>query len=594
MNAVRRFVGLFRNSPTFGRDRANLISGFTIGTTALVLNVAILCMVLPLMLDPNDRDFRMLTQNIEFGQLLGLILMGGATAFATLLIPMRLGTVFIGPRIGRYFDQIVLSGISPMRFLIGKVTSQNLFLAIALFLLLPWLVLVLALGGLEGPVFLGNLILVWLYCMMLAMVMLWLSLHMNEILAMGVLMCVAAICCGLGCAPFPVQPFVITPFPALMHSVYKAVELTNFDDSQGYFGVFVSCVAGMSVVTAMAFAGIYLGPLYGIIRDNSTFGEVVKAGDSKRKRWLRFRLHIQRPSEIAFFYENRGDTFRRHEGLVRWSTTMLCLLLPLTLAWMLFFSSFEKSFPAMIGNSWRQWWIFEFHVICHVLHGLGLVVAVFLFSHARNTTYMRLPFLFGWRPKVAQLDWMGFALILFLATTAAIGVPMVFNLVVAAPAGSTVFPDQKYVTEGEALDYLRVSIEGTLALSVAAVTIYLLQRTACLFSWLKSGAMIGVAAFYMIFVCAIPAFAGIFTYEMLRSPDLAVIREFARPVATMSPFVMLLNLYRESPQSWHDVSSLPFYLYHFFIASICVPLMWFRSRKLQREYAVVPATEVRS
>ena len=171
MSALRSFFHLFRNSPTFGRDRANLISGFTIGTTALALNTSVLIMVLPLMLDPNDRDFQMLTQNIEFGQLLGLILMGGATAFATLLIPMRLGAVFMGPRVGRYFDQIVLSGISPLRFLIGKVTSQNLFLALVLFLLLPWFVLVLALGGLHLGVFLGNLILVWLYCMMLAMLM---------------------------------------------------------------------------------------------------------------------------------------------------------------------------------------------------------------------------------------------------------------------------------------------------------------------------------------------------------------------------------------------------------------------------------------
>jgi hypothetical protein len=123
MNAVRRFWGLFQNSPTFGRDRANLISGITIGTTALALNGVILMMVLPLMLDPNDRDFRQLTENMEFGQLLGLILVGGATAFATVLIPMRLVTVFMAPRIGRYFDQIVLSGITPLRFLIGKATS---------------------------------------------------------------------------------------------------------------------------------------------------------------------------------------------------------------------------------------------------------------------------------------------------------------------------------------------------------------------------------------------------------------------------------------------------------------------------------------
>ena len=594
MNAVRRFFGLFRNSPTFGRDRANLISGFTVGTTALVLNTAILIMVLPLMMDPNDRDFRTLTQNIEFGQLLGLILMGGATAFATMLIPMRLGTVFMGPRIGRYFDQIVLSGITPLRFLIGKVTSQNLFLALALFLLLPWFVLVLALGGLEAPVFLGNLILVWLYCMMLAMVMLWLSLHMNEILAMLMLMFVAAILCGLGCAPFPVQPFVVTPFPALMHSVYRAVGATDIDSTQTYFSAFASCAVGMSVITCMAFAGIYLGPLYGIVRDNSTFGEVVKPGDSRRKRRFRFRLHIQRPSEIAFFYENRGNTFRRHEGLVRWGSTIIFLLLPAVMAWTLFVSSQVRMIPNMTGNSWEQWWAAEFHVICHVFHGFAMLIAVFLFSHAKNSTYLRLPVLFGWKPKVAHLDWIGFGLILFFSTSAAIGVPLVFNLAVAAPAGTTVFPERYVHDGGNTVDYLRVSIEGTLALSVAAVTVYLLQRTICLYAWLKSAAMMIVAMVYVGLVCIIPAVVGIFGYEMLRYPQYAAFRDVAMPVAAISPFVFLMNLYKESPQEWHGVSTLPFYVVHSVIMVACVLLMWHRSRRLQLDYPSPPVKEVRS
>ncbi|MDA1249527.1 MAG: hypothetical protein O2820_09910 [Planctomycetota bacterium] len=77
MNAFRRFIDLFRDSPTYGRDRANLISGFSIGLTALLLNGAVMMLVLPLMLDPNDRDFRDITENVEFGQLLALILLGG-------------------------------------------------------------------------------------------------------------------------------------------------------------------------------------------------------------------------------------------------------------------------------------------------------------------------------------------------------------------------------------------------------------------------------------------------------------------------------------------------------------------------------------
>ena len=144
------------------------------------------------------------------------------------------------------------------------------------------------------------------------------------------------------------------------------------------------------------------------------------------------------------------------------------------------------------------------------------------------------------------------------------------------------------------MDYLRVSIEGTLALSVAAVTLYLHQRTVCLYSWLKTTAMMAIAAFYACFVCTAPAVVGIFSYEMLRSSDSAFIDQIAMPVAAMSPLIMLMNLYRESPQGWHEVSSLPFYIFHFVIAAACVFLMSRRSRKLQSEYVTVPAREVRS
>ena len=271
MNAVRRFLGLFRNSPTYGRDQASLISGWNIGLAGLVLNGTILMTLLPLMLDPNDPGWQMITESMEFGQILGLILLGGATVFATLLIPMRLTGVFMGPRIGRYFDQIVLSGITPLRFLIGKVTSQNLFLGLVLFLLLPWLVLVLALGGLEWTTFLANLFLVWLYCIMLAVVMLWLSLYFNEVLAMLLVVGAGILLCALGCAPIPYQPFVVTPFPALLQGVYSASGMIEDEYFRSFSSVFASCAFGMLTVTSMAIVAISVGPLYGIIRDNSTF-----------------------------------------------------------------------------------------------------------------------------------------------------------------------------------------------------------------------------------------------------------------------------------------------------------------------------------
>ena len=153
MNDVQRCVQLVGDSPTYMRDRANLLTGFTIGVTALLLNGVVLLFVYPFLAASANSS---VTDYLDFGQMMGLILLGGTSAFATALIPLRLATVFWEPRLGRYFDQVVLSGITPLRFVIGKALSQNLFLALILFLLIPYFVLSLTLGGVNFSFFLGN------------------------------------------------------------------------------------------------------------------------------------------------------------------------------------------------------------------------------------------------------------------------------------------------------------------------------------------------------------------------------------------------------------------------------------------------------
>ncbi len=587
MKAVRRFAELFRNSPTFGRDRANIISGITIGTTALLLNGVIMMMILPLMLDPDDIDFRMLTENMEFGQLLGLILLGGATAFATVLIPLRLASVFMAPRIGRYFDQIVLSGISPIRFLIGKVTSQNLFLALILFLLLPWFVLVLSLGGLEWPVFLGNLFLVWQYCMMLSLAMLWLSLYLNEVLAGLALLYVAAVLCAVGCAPLPWQPFVVTPFPALMYSVYSAVNLTDPELGGSYPGIFLACAAGMATVMAVSLGAIYLGPLYGITRDNSTFGEVVKAGDSKRRRRFRFRLHIQRPSELAFFYENRGDSFRKYEGLLRWGIALGFLLIAGTAAWSaLYFLMTRHYLPFIRAGNRLPWVAYEFHTLCHGVHGVALILAVFLFSHARNTTYQRLPVIFGWKMQVSRMDSAAFGLFLLISTAVTIGIPLWIEQSAAIPAGVTLFPTTEMQSEQHVrqLDYLRLSVEGTLALSLCGVAVYFLQRTLCLSLWMKSMAM-AVGALLYLAACITPMVLGAIIMEIPQLSANPLLKYNAPQLAMTSPVMFFLFLYQEGGPFFREgLSTAPFYLVQVSIIAACVIVMRPLGRRLRREY----------
>jgi len=591
MKAARRLVDLFRDSPTYGRDRANLISGFSIGTAGLLLNGAVLMLVLPLMLDPDDRSFRAITENVEFGQLLALILLGGATGFATVLIPLRLATVFWGPRTGRYFDQIVLSGISPLRFVIGKVISQNLFLGLILFLLLPYLVLSLTLGGVNLEVFLAGLFVVWLYCMTLALVTLWASLYLNELLAAALVIAAATTLSVLGCIPMRIQPFVLTPFPALIHPVFSSIPSFDGRIPADFFPVFIACAASMTALIGVSLFAIYLGPLFGIIRENSTFGEVVRSGDSKRKRWFRLRLHIQRPSEIAFFYENRSQAFRRNEGLIRWSITF-CGMLLLSCAAYWTCAYFMSTLMAGRGGAPLRWWIPTFHTLNLVIHGCGLVLAMFVFSHTKNSTYLRLPFIRGRTVEVSRLDTFAFLLFALASTGMAITMPYFVEQFIASPVGNSIFPDPTLVTRGRHVDYVRIAVEGIAVISAAGLVIYAFHRLVCLMTWTRSATFVVVGGLYFGFVCMLPVLFAVLWLEVPELRRIRPISDWAPQLGMASPFMVIMFLFNEIGSRFpRDVSTAPFYVVHGVLLGLSLLGIRRRGRRLREEYLTGPIRE---
>lgn len=588
MNAIRRFVNVVRDSPTFGRDRANLISGFSIGTAGLLLNAAVLLLVLPLMLDPDDRAFQIITESVGFGQLLVLILLGGASAFATLLIPLRLANVLWAPRLGRYFDQIVLSGITPLRFVIGKVTSQNLFLALILFLLLPYLVLGLTLGDVSWQSFLAGVFVLWLYCMTLAVVTLWVGLYVNDVLGAGCVIAGAALLAALGCIPISSQPFVLTPFPVLLYPVYASIPELGGSISLSFSTVFVSTIISMAALIGVALVGITLGPLFGIVRENSMFGEVVRAGDRSRKRWFRFRLHIQRPSEIAFFYENRSDAFRRWEAWIRWGATFTALLGSFAVAhW--FFGVVVFRVTSRVGNP-STW--YDYHATILTIHGFALALAAYLFSHAKNTTYLRLPIFPGKTAQVSRLDTIAFLMFWLFCGVASVCVPYAVNTYFAIPAGFTVFPTTSIYSHRDPIDFVRVVIEGNTLIAIAGLVVYAFQRLVCLLVWLKSVAFQIAALAYFCLGCMLPmiAAAGLAFIEDFQggtSPSLAVAL-----LVTASPIGALVNLFGEFGGNFpRDLPVAPFYIYH--AGLLAVTLLGIRSagRRVRPLYLTAPDEE---
>lgn len=588
---VTRLTSPFRDSPTFGRDRATLMSGLTIGMAGLILNAAILLTFAPLMADPNDPDFREITQNVEFGQLLSLILLGGATVLATILIPLRMISVLWGPRIGGYFDQIVLSGISPFRFLIGKVTSQNLFLALILFLLLPYFVLCLTLGGIAPVFFLCGLLLVWLHCMMIALLTLWAALYMNELIAAMIVGFATCWMGGLGLIPIPVPVFVFTPMPALIYPLFQHIPNLQGSIPTDYLTVFFSCLAGMSCLSLLALGGIYLGPLYGIVRDNSTFGEVVRPGDSKRKRWFRLRYHIQRPSEIAFFYENRSDRFRNWEGLLRWGAGLTAVIGIAALAYGIF-GYFVLNFLVANINRNSDWWVYELHATNLIFLGFGLAIAVILFSHARNTMYQRIRFGFGKTASITTLNLSSLALSFSLLVGTALVLPWLLHTEVTQPAGHDLFDFSESYGQYRPVNFHRVWLEGVAILLICGVTVSVIHHMFCQTIWVKAAAVLSTAGFYGVGIVLLPM---VVTFSFYNTPEIRQypqLHDLLPTIMTVSPaavFGFLFNeLGRNGPQ---NLSTTPFYVSHFVIMVLLLLRIRYVRRQVKATYLSGPQVE---
>ena len=587
--AIAHWFSVFTDSPTLRQDRSNLFSGFTVGTAALLLNGAVLCLIAPLMLDYNDRELQMITESLEFGQLIGLILLAGMTGIATALVPVRLFAVFWGPRLGRYFDQVVLSGISPVRFVAGKVISQNFFLGLCLCILLPYFVLSLALGGVDLVFVASAIALIWLYCMMLALVTLWISLYANELLASFNVVVLFGIFSALGFvpAPLPAPLFPVTPFPALAHSFYTGTDVFGgMFPVASYWTTYAWCAGGMLAICCLATFGIYLGPLYGIIRDNSTFGEVVRPGDAKKKKWFRMRHHIQRPSELAFFYENRPPLPFGSEGLVRWGLG-LGVNTVLSFGAYCLFVGFITWMISLRGGPPPGEFAYGFHVTTLVIHGVSVLLAAILFTHARNTTFQRVPFLGSLRARVSKLDTTCFVLVLLSSTTVASGLSFFVDRYLLGPIGVDLFPATVPAWQASLkIDFVRVATEGTAIISVAGILIYTILRCVALTTWLKPGAILASVGVYLGLFCVLPMIVGMLCVEVPELREIPALQANGPRFGMVSPMFSMASLFGETPSRAYPegLSRMPFFIAHGVGLVVLVLWYWRSGRKVRSTY----------
>jgi len=523
-------LGIF-DSPTLARDLWSLLSAWRVGFWFLVLNTALLVLLGFAVLLSSVESIgpaigpAAVSQHLGLGQFLTVLLLAGLAGLLTLLIPIRASGIFEAPRWGRYFDQLVLAGIRPERYFAGKILAMNVFFLMVMLAATPYAIFCLSLEGSRFGFFAWGVVTLWLYANLLTLCTLAASAYLHEIATVIAMLFAFGLLNSLALAPLPPFLGLLTPIPFLLEPIYAAAEavagsaglytpdivldIGDYTFLCGRLGFFLLGALSGSLLALLA---LLLGPIHCLLRENSTFGEIIMKGDSSRKKLLRRYYTLRRRAELAFFYENR------HPWLIRWELPIRYggLLLPLTAAILLAYAILHTHSTGLDPR--------PFHALNLAIFVVVLLAGIALFSCDKSVEIT--PLRAGpYTNTAGALDTACFFLIVAIATLCALGLPVLHTVLAGDPWWYGMdwngAQDWEHLFRAERLTRLY-----PLILAMAAEA-YALTRVLAMLTWSRAGGVL-LALFLLATLWVFPYAAAVGGLELATEYD------FAEPLIWLS------------------------------------------------------------
>ena len=190
------------------------------------------------------------------------------------------------------------------------------------------------------------------------------------------------------------------------------------------------------------------------------------------------------------------------------------------------------------------------------------------------------------------MDSVCFVLVLLLSTGMTLRFPAWFSSSLVGPSGLSEAVESYNDSRMTSANFVSVGWQGTIVLSVAAVTVYLLQRTLCLTMWMKSVSFFLVAVLYGVLICVLPMAFGLMMGEVHELREYQLLYRSGPTVAAASPATILGTLYWGRPNSFlYDPPSAMFCVVHGSLIFVSVLLLRRLSRTLRLEYLNAAAKE---
>ena len=193
------------DNPSAEQDARSILSAPKVGlwlgleVLAIVIATGAMLIVAP----AEEREFRDLLESVGTGGVLIDTTFLTITGLLALVVPFRASGLLEGPRWRGYLDQVITTGLSPLRYFAGKFAASQPFFLALLLASFPFVTLFGLLGGADwGRVFFGYLLL-YLYANLLLAVACALGSLLHEILAVLLTLTLAILGNMAAFLPFP-------------------------------------------------------------------------------------------------------------------------------------------------------------------------------------------------------------------------------------------------------------------------------------------------------------------------------------------------------------------------------------------------------
>ncbi|MEK7484554.1 MAG: hypothetical protein AABZ60_09530 [Planctomycetota bacterium] len=316
------------HSPTAFRGWKALLTGLKIGTLmsgthALVL----LCFGFIVLLCHEERSFRELFSEGTFGHLLVLSAMGGLFISISFAAIGHMAGMFDGVRFRGYFDQIVVTGISPLRYLSGQFLSGTATFLLMSLSMIPYFVFGETLGFGGWLWFSYGIFLIFFWGIVLMFLVSALTVFFHEVLSAFLTIAFAFGFGFLSLTPVPGLWGGITPIRYLVQPVISNLAGTGNTRDAGIFEtfykyaflgywkipIFLYTPLVYIFIIGICYRILYVGPRHLLLPGSNNLGVVSFPGDFKKRGFWRLRWNLKRQIDRFFFFENSATQFSPEE-----------------------------------------------------------------------------------------------------------------------------------------------------------------------------------------------------------------------------------------------------------------------------------------